>query len=524
MSLQPEEKDTLQSEEESTIFSAPVAHKESKKGSNMVRNGLLTTVLLLCIACLAASLWIFVPKMEEDLTSSNPEIDTTPLWSLKTADLDAVTLTEGKNAIEFFSVEEETETSSDSSTKEWHIKGVDNTLISMDKTGIVINAITSLEYLKVMQDTSADYGFASPLFKVDIKAEDSAKDKLLLIGSKTADESGVYLKIDGEDTVYLAETDFLSYLNVNPLYFADTTGLPAFSKDSDYTGEYFTDGALTNFDRIVIEGTNLSEKMTLEKNTGILDFGSYIITSPTHRYANTENVSGIYGVFTNGLSGTGVYSFKATAEEQKVYGLNNPDFTATLYAGNESRTFKAKKQTDGSYALVGDGLRVILKVDAKNLPFATLASHEFYSNFLFIESLTEVSTITVTEGSSSHKFEVITETKENDEGEKENQIKNIKANGKEIDTKNFQNYYEYLLWLSSVEFNFIDTSNMTADTTIKITHNDGTKDTVIKYYKISDMRYQVEINGEKMGVISASSYKTIFKYADNVANGKNYSS
>ncbi len=531
MSISPNEKDTNTyeqsveiNEEESTIFSAPVAHKESKKGSSMLRNGIIATSLLLCVACLAASLWIFVPKMTTDDISSNADIETTPLWSIKTSEVEKITLTEGNEAIEFYAVDKESETSSGSSTKEWHIKGVDNTLISMDKTQIVVNAITAIEYLRVMENKESDYGFDSPVFKADIKTNDGSKDKLLLVGKTTADESGVYLKVDGEDKVYLAESDFLSYLNVNSLHFADTTGIPAFAKDSDYTGEYFTNGALTNFDKIVIDGTNLSGKMTLEKNRGILDFGTYIITSPSHRYANTESVSGIYGIFSSGLSGTGVYSFTATAEEQKLYGLNNPDFTATIYAGNETRSFKVKKQTDGSFAVVGDGLKVILKVDEQSLAFVNYASHEFYSNFLFIESLTEVETITVTEGNISHKFEIITEKVENAEGEKENQIKAVKANGKEIDTKNFQNYYEYLLWLSAVEFNFIDTSNLTADTTIYITHNDGTPDTVIKYYKVSDMRYQMEINGEQMGVISASNYKTIFKYADNVANGKNYSS
>lgn len=530
MSISPNEKDNNYEEsveikeEESTIFSAPVAHKESKKGSNMLRNGLIATALLLVIACLATSLWIFVPKMETDDTSSNAEIDTTPLWSLKASEVESVTLTEGKNTIEFLGVAEETETSSGSSTKQWHIKGADNTLISKDKTKIVINAIISLEYLKVMEKKDADYGFTSPAFKVDIKTENVAKDKLLLVGKTTADESGVYLKIEGEDTVYLAESDFLSSFNVNPLYFADTTGLPAFTKETDYTGEHFTEGALTDFDKIVIEGTSLAEKMTLEKNRGVLDFGTYIITSPTHRYAKTESVSGIYGIFANGLSGTGVYSFTSTAEEQKIYGLDTPDFTATIYAGNESRSFKIKKQTDGGYALVGDGLKVILKVDEASVPFVNYASHEFYSNFMFIESLTEVSTLKLTEGNSTIVFDIITESKENAEGETEKQIKAIKANGKEIDAKNFQSYYEYLLWLSAVEYNFIDTANLSADTTIEITHNDGTPDTVIKYYKVSDMRYQVEINGEKMGVISSSSYKTIFKYAENVANGKNYSS
>ena len=530
MNQTPEEKDTSLSQapetdlEESTIFSAPVEHKDTKKGSRMLRNGLLTTLLLLFVIGLAAVIWIYVPKMEEEITSSASEIDTTPLWSINSSNLDSVTIIKGEEKIEFLSVEIESTTSDESVETEWQIKGEDNSLISEEKIQTVITSISYLEYLRTMEDKEANYGFKTPNYKIEIKSKDGTNDKSLLVGSKTADGSGVYLNIEGSDTVYLAETDFISYLKTDPLYFADTSGLPAFSKDSDYTGEYFTEGALTNFDKIVIEGTSLSEKLTFKKNTGILDFGSYIITSPTHRYANTESVSGLYNVFTSGISGTGVYSFKNTAAEQKLYGLNNPDFVATIYAGNETRTFKVKMQNDENYALVGDGLRVILKVSPDSLPFAIYNVNDFYSNFMFIESLTEVSTMTVTEGDKSHKFTVITEKVENDEGEKENQIKSIKANGKTVDTENFQNFYEKLLWISAVEFSFIDTSNMAADLTIHITHNDGTKDTVIKYYQKSDMRYQMEVNGEKMGVISSSSFKNIFKYADNVANEKPYNS
>ncbi|MBO5852494.1 MAG: DUF4340 domain-containing protein [Clostridia bacterium] len=530
MSKNPEEKDTNLSAtsetdfEESTIFSAPVEHKDTKKGSKMLRNGLLTTLLLLFVVGLAAIIWIFVPEMEGEVTSSAPQIDTTPLWSIKNTNLDAVTIIKGDEKIEFLSVEIESATSSASAEYEWQIKGADHTLISEEKIQTVISMVSYLEYLRIMDNKDADYGFSTPNYKIEIKSKDGNDDKTLLVGTKTADGSGVYLTVEGQDTVYLAEPDFISYLKTDPLYFADTTGLPAFSKESDYTGEYFTEGVLTNFDKIEIEGTSLSEKLTFKKNTGILDFGSYLITSPANRYANTESVSGLYNAFTSGIAGTGVYSFENTAAQQKLYGLNNPDFVATIYAGNETRTFKVKKQNDDNYALIGDGLRVILKVSPESLPFATYSVNDFYSNFMFIESLTEAKTITITEGDKSHKFTIITEKVENAEGKMENQIKAIKANGKEIDATNFQNYYEKLLWISAVEFSFIDTSNMEADLTIHITHNDGTKDTVIKYYQKSDMRYQMEVNGEKMGVISSSSFKNIFKYADNVANGKPYNS
>ena len=43
-----------------------------------------------------------------------------------------------------------------------------------------------------------------------------------------------------------------------------------------------------------------------------------------------------------------------------------------------------------------------------------------------------------------------------------------------------------------------------------------------KYFKITNARYQVEVNGVKMGLISSSEHTRIIKYALNVAEGKEY--
>jgi len=512
-------------QEESTIFSAPLAHKEAKKGSKKLRNTFLAIGLLGVAVAAATLIWAFVPKMEDSsATSSAAEIEEKPLWTLDSDKYSAITLTQGKESILLYSTKIKQESSDEKTERQWLIRDADNSLMSTDKTEGMVSAFCLIDYLRTMENPNADYGFDSPEFVVKFEGIDVKDNKTLTVGSTTADSSARYVKTSDSDKVYLVTAEHFETYSTNLLDFADTTGIPALSKDSDYNGEYYTSGVLNNFDKLIISGTALSQKLTIEPNRGETNFGLHVITSPQKRYANSDNVTLVFNIFSKGLSGSGVYSFKNTAAEQKRFGLTEPDFTATLYADKESATFKAKLQHDGNYAVVGDGMEVILKVPKESLSFATLGDVSFYSNFLFIESLTEIDTFKIENGNKSHSFSVEIEVTTNESGTSEKSVSGIKANGKQIDKKNFQDFYENFLWIPAVEFNFIDTSSLKADATINITHNDGTKDTVIKYFKISDMRYQMEVNGEKIGVISSSSYNNILRYAENVANGKVYNS
>lgn len=542
MSLYPDENNSFEEEkdkspelnqetEESTIFSAPAQHKDARKGSNMIRNSILAIVILAVVVSTALSVWIYVPKPDDSVeTSSSSKVDESPLWELNSDNFSTISLTKGEDSLVFYSKEVETTSSQEDTSseeaakKEWLIKDVDNSLISTLRTGDFVFAVCFIEYIKVMEDPNADYGFNSPSYVVKLDGVNPADSKVLTVGASTADASSMYVKTSDSDSVYLVNSKSFDLFSTDPLNFADTSGLPPLSKDPDYKGEYFSQGALQTFDKIVVKSSSLSSSITITPNRGETSFGLYMITSPGKRYAHTDNVTLLFNIFANGLSGTGVYSFDNAAKEQRRFGLANPDFEATIYVDKDVRSFKAKLQTDGNYAVVGDGLDVILKVEPKNLSVATFGDVSFYSNFLFIESLTEIDTIKFSQGSLNHTFSVTPEFSTNAAGGEEKNIKNIKINGKEIDTKNFQDFYENLLWIAAVEFNFIDTSSLKADATIHITHNDGTKDTLIKYFKVSDMRYQMEVNGEKMGIISSSSFKNIFRHADNVANGKAYNS
>ena len=85
-----------------------------------------------------------------------------------------------------------------------------------------------------------------------------------------------------------------------------------------------------------------------------------------------------------------------------------------------------------------------------------------------------------------------------------------------------QNYYQYLVGIKAQSYEEHDTKGMTPDTVLTLTHKGGKSGTTVKYYKITNARYQVEVNGVKMGLISSSEHTRIMKYALNVAEDKEY--
>ena len=72
-----------------------------------------------------------------------------------------------------------------------------------------------------------------------------------------------------------------------------------------------------------------------------------------------------------------------------------------------------------------------------------------------------------------------------------------------------------------MEYTTEDVSAMPPVWTATLKHNDKSlKDVQMNIYKISDQRYQVNINGDAMGLITSSAYKKLIKYSEAIAQNK----
>lgn len=504
--------ENLDREEESTIFSAPQNDEEPPKSAGRLKKVLLALLVLVLLVGAAFAVGFLIPEKDPDEGASDLTVEEFALLDQDSAAYTSVELVNSSETIEFVA------SSKDDATV-WLIPDIDAELLDTDATASAINAFLGLRYTRELEPSAdVDYGFDRPVYTVTFRSADNTLT--LTVGNLSPDSSGRYVSLSDRQKVYFVRADAFSSFDKVSTDFALAGSVTPLTGDS---ADYYTDGTLTTFDRIVISGASLDDTYTFEpnKDEGDTAFYQYRIVSPVSRPADDESTQAIFNLFAQGVSGSGVYSYTASAEQLAAYGLDKPDFTAAIYAGNDSKTIRAKLQPDGDYAVTADGLKPVLRVAASALSPASFAPTEYYNTFFFIESLLNADTLTVSSPQESYTFSVELTY---DEERQTNDIAAVTVDGRAVTAEYVQDYYAFLIGIQAVEYRTVDTGGQTPDATVTITHHDGSPATVVRYFKVSEGRYQVEVNGTPLGMISASNFRNIVKYAANAAQDKPYNS
>ncbi len=520
------------SEEDSTIFSAPEIHRDKVKKGVKLKKMITAAVALVLVAAVTVTIAVTIPPLLDEDKDENEEINPKMMDKALFDGVDRVTLKREDAVIEYKLVEAEKQTEDDDGNKvtekvkEWALKEVDPTLTDYANIDNTVNSYMEQHYTKKVSDNKNDgsnYGFDKPIYQVDFYKEGSDDIHLsLYIGGENPAKTGRYATTSRDDAVYyIAGVSEFYHYQKNLTDFVEPESIPAIAKDKEYSDDNFTEGQLVICDKVVVGGNVLGDTYTIEsqKADNVTTFTSYKVTSPTKRPANDDNVGNIVALFSYGIESTGCYSYTVTDEDIKKFGLDKPDFEATVYVDNIIRSFKATKQSDGNYAVFYEGNKTIMSVPESSIIPATYDRSDLFNTLLFIENITNAQSVTVESGASKVTFDIVTK---HDEENDTDSLEKVTCNGKELEKSNFQNYYQYLVGIKAQSYEEHDTKGMTPDTVLTLTHKGGKSGTTVKYYKITNARYQVEVNGVKMGLISSSEHTRIMKYALNVAEDKEY--
>ena len=521
-SLKPDKKlETEQPEEESTIFSAPTVHKDKAKKKKSFKNLIPVALALVLVAALVVSVVWLIPKPEKNedlgLTDDIRMMDESLFTSV-----DKVTVFAENNSLYFHKIEVKTE---ESTKTQWALVGIDPSLTSVSDIENSLFSIMEQGYSKKVSDNKndgKDYGFNKPKYKVDFyKSGTSEIYFSLLIGAYSPTDSGRYATTTLDNAVYfIRDTGFYHYSKID-LDFVKPESIPIISKDSSYSDINYTDGQLILCDKMTLSGTNFGKTYNIirKKTDNITVFNNYHITSPVTRPANDDSIANIVSLFSYGLDAVGCYSYTSTAADIKAVGLDNPEFSVTMKVGDIETGFIASLQPDGYYAVYFEGNKTIMKVDPTAFAAGAYESKDLFNDLLFIENITGAASVEVQSGEEAIKFDISTsfnETSNRDE------ISGVKVNGKALETLNFQNYYSHIISIKAQSYAEYNIQGMKPSTVLTVNHNNGAAPTVIKYYDVGTARFQVVVNGVKMGVITSADHSRIFKYAKNVAEGKTY--
>lgn len=509
-----------------SIFDAPAEHREKKQKSFKTRIiAAVSAVLVLAILITGIVTYdgekskifgIKIPKPKGTTsTTSREEKPTIEAVNVKSDKISHVTVTNKNGAFNLYwkidtAAEEE-------NTKLWCVEGMDSSLTSSVAIEYVASNAGSIVASRIIEGRSEAYcGFDKPQAKIDVVLSDGEGEYTVTIGDASADKTGTYLKVSGDENIYLVDNAYAEYFDFNLIDLADTSDLEAVQYDSSIA-TYFDDSkVLKTFDKITVSGKAYNREIVIIPNPkpDQSDLVPFLISSPYNRYA--DNIDSLVTMFTSGVDIVSAYSYDISASSLKEYGLDNPDAVITAKIGAFTKTFKMSVVDENYCAIIDENKKMIKTVAISSVPFVEYEESGFYSNWLCMEMLSQLSSFEANIGDTRYKFGVTY-----DETQSENTAKFtiIRDNGKTITTSRFQSFYTYFLGLKINDFKTQDVS-AAPDMTVTLTYSADASKKVYSFYKVSDAKYQFSVDGVMQGKITSTSYNKLVKNIKLIAENK----
>ena len=497
--------------EESTVFSAPVEHKDkAPKNTNKKR------LISIIAACLSVAILIggtiavikLIPELKEDEITGQAFEDIAVL-DRDSSTFTAVNITNTNGTFKFITkqITATNENNESETTTYWGVEDIDISKMSTDAMNSVISSAASITAIREI-DTKAkeECGFDDPRIKVSVE-DDTNGSFGFTVGDPSTDGLGYYFIMDDSDTIYVVPSDELSDFQFKLVDLADKTAIPATTFDTDTSENKAEDGSYAYFDSLTLAGTLYSDTVTIENNKedgSSAEVIPYIITTPTKRYGNTENISNLISLFSATVNVAGNYAFDINDQTLKEFGLDNPDAVLTMTINGESKTFKISLVDSEYCAVIYDGATMIRKVTASSFAFLSQKSEDFYNKHPFMYSINDISGLELVDGEDIVKFD-ISYTEDSDS----NITYDVKVNGTQIVASDFQTFYADFVGTQCSNFTVVDTSEE-ALSSVKFTFHTGSVVT-IDFYKINETEYQYSVNDAPMGRITSAAYKKMIR-------------
>ena len=235
--------------------------------------------------------------------------------------------------------------------------------------------------------------------------------------------------------------------------------------------------------------------------------------SPVQKLA--ENVDSVFEVFSKGLTVAGAYAYDVSAESLQSVGLDQPTIVLDVTVGNHRSVLRIAKVDDSFSAVITNDSTFIHKVANSYLPFLNYTAESFYSKYVYMQSIKELSGFALaTADGKQYAFNIVY-----NEGAEDGQDFVITMDGKSLKASYFQNFYQEFVGLQAADFN-TEKAVGTPEATITLTYAaDGSKKT-ITFTKFSETRVQFAIDGKPEGCITSSAFTKFLRYADRVAENK----
>lgn len=514
--------DDIFDSEGSTIFSKNTQYDTKKKTVSAKKRNLITLLsLVLSVVIVAVGIFCAI-KFVPESTDDTPQTFSVKVKTTKAEDVKEIEINNqyGNFKIQPIFEDEKTESGSASySSISWKLIDIDMELLSSSLVGTTADGALSIYASREMTDTSLDYGFDKPYLTIKVTtATEGSYD--VTVGNKAPDGTGYYLKVSGDEKIYLVTIGTVDKFDFSLEDVANVVIVTKPSLDSNTLTDdkkYFDDeGALSYFDYVELSGPHYNNEKIVIKSLWDNEMASHTVTTADGvRYGDTDTCNAIFTPLSEGLVAIEAYVLKPTEEDIKTYKLNKPELELNIKSGSMTLGMKASMYDEENkyYAVMIDGKDAIYAVSADALAMLDAKKTDYFNEFVFLEYYNSFSNVKIETPEKTYNFK----TSYDDTAEK-NAFK-IELDGKALDGDLFTAYYEHIVTISpEYQESYI---SGTPSYTATFTFADTTKGTKkLELIKQTDRRYLVVVDGLKMGLVSSSVYDNLVEYVENIVNNK----
>ena len=356
---------------------------------------------------------------------------------------------------------------------------------------------TSVTATKIVNDGSnkSDFGIDKPRAVVTVTLNSGGK-RTITLGNDAPDNKGAYLTVDGDENIYLVESDSVDGLLITEMGMLSTEIGTSLGDDNE-----------TEFTKLVFSGTNFdSKKVEFSYNNSTAYTETYIITSPDNIAANEDTA--VYVVENvRYLAAEEVAAVNPDEKALKDYGLDEPFVTVEAEYPDLKVNYKASKPEDGAFYLLSND--IVYKMDESAVPWISYTYDDLIASDVLAPNHNSVDKITVQTEDKVYEFDIdrTTQTVRDDQNDTdiETTTEAVKCNGKDLSEETFSKFFNDLTSAKRNGLNDVDSSKK-AVLTVTYEFNDGTS-AKAEYFEGENRKCPVLINGS-VGSTVYESYVT----------------
>ena len=347
------------------------------------------------------------------------------------------------------------------------------------------NDCASITASRKVNDGSAkaDFGFDTP--RATVKIEYTNGDRVTVyVGNDADDNKGTYLMLDGDENVYLVDTES-----------ADGFLMGAMDMLSTEIGSAANDDSGNVFSKMIFGGSLFGEDVVLEYSDNAAFSASYVITSPDSTIANEETVTYMVNNVRN-LPAEKVIAVSPDDEKVKSYGLDEPYVTVEAEYPDLKVSYKATKpDEDGMFYLLSSG--IIYQMDKNAVPWINYTYDQLIPTSVMSPKYVNVDKVTVEADGKKYEFDIKRDTtvsyNADSDTDVETTVTTVTCGGNNISEEVFNIYFQNLT--SAKRSDMIADMPEGKKELLKVTYNfsDGKTGTAV-YYEGENRKCPVVVN------------------------------